>query len=233
MENNLDYFKGLSRKEYILKTYEIIKNEGIHAATTRRIAKELGCSSTCLYRYFESREELLYFAELRTLTSYINRLNEAEKHWENVWDIYVGIWDCYAREAFLNPEAYNLLFFTFNNEKLKDSILEYYNMFPEDIQHTNKFFYSMLQTSDFKGRDFEICKRCMDEGALSLNNAIQINRISCMLYKGYFKTILDEGIAPEEVNHRVNKFIADLDVAVFHLASDLKGYKGYKSYFYD
>ncbi|MDU1412785.1 MAG: TetR/AcrR family transcriptional regulator [Clostridium sp.] len=233
METNLDYFKGLSRKEYILKAYEIIKNEGIYAATTRRIAKELGCSSTCLYRYFDSREELLYFAELRTLTSYINRLNEAEKHWENVWDIYVGIWDCYAREAFVNPEAYNLLFFTFNNEKLKDSILEYYNMFPEDIQYTNKFFYSMLQTSDFVGRDFEICKRCMDEGTISLKNAIQLNRIACMLYKGYFKTILDEGINPKDVNDRVNEFISDLDISVFHLASDLQGYNGYKSYFYE
>lgn len=233
MDLNLNYFKGLSRKEYIEKTYEIIEKEGINAVTIRRIAKELGCSSASLYRYFSSREELLYFAELRVLTGYINRLNEAQKHWKNVWDTYVGIWDCYAREAFSNPEAYNLLFFTFDSGNFKNSIQEYYSMFPEDIKYTNTFFYKMLQTSDFMGRDFEVCKMCILEGALSSKNATQMNRISCTLYKGYLKTILDEGINPENINNRVNEFISDLEITVFNLASDLKGYKGYKSNFLD
>jgi len=45
------------------------------------------------------------------LTGYIDRLNEAEKSWKNMWQVYVGVWDCYATEAFHNPEAYNLLIF--------------------------------------------------------------------------------------------------------------------------
>ena len=32
-----------------------------------------------------------------------------------MWQVYVGVWDCYATEAFHNPEAYNLLFFRFGS----------------------------------------------------------------------------------------------------------------------
>lgn len=226
-EKNVTYFKGLTRQEYIQKTYDIIKKEGIEAVSIRRIAKELGCSSSSLYRYFESLSELLYYAELRTLTSYINRLNNAEKDWKCAWDIYVGVWDCYSREAFKNPEAYNLLFFEFTNVKLKKSIREYYEMFPEDIEFTNRFFFEMLQTSSFMARDFEMCKKCIQAGAIGYDEAKQLNRIICMLFKGYFKTVLDDGISDEEIEDRVRLFIEDVECTVYALASDMKGYSGY------
>ena len=80
---NNNYFKGLSKKDYIRKTQEIIQTEGREAAYIRRIAKEMGCSSTSLYRYFENQAELIYYAELNQLSGYIKRLNEAEKKWKN------------------------------------------------------------------------------------------------------------------------------------------------------
>lgn len=222
------YFKGLSRQDYIQKAHDIIQAEGVQAVSIRRIAQELHCSSACLYRYFDNLSELLYFAELRTLAGYIKSMDEAGKNWKNIWDIYVGIWDCYAREAFVHPEAYNRLFFTFTNEKLKRSIKEYYEMFPEDLCHTNQFFHEMLQKPDFMSRDFEICRRCIRAGAITMQNAIRLNRIICLLYKGYLKTVLDEGIAPEDVDERVKTFIDDVDTVVMMLAKDLKGYQGYR-----
>ena len=87
-----NYFKGLSRRDYIQKAHEIIQQEGIQAVSIRRIAKEMGCSSASLYRYFDNVSELLYYAELRILTGYIDRLNEAEKSWKNMWQVYVGVW---------------------------------------------------------------------------------------------------------------------------------------------
>lgn len=222
------YLKGLTRRDYIEKAYEIIQNDGIEYVSIRRIAKELGCSSASLYRHFESLSELLFYAELRTLKSYINELNNAEKTWENVWDIYVGVWDCYSRQAFLHPEAYNLLFFTFNNIKLKNSYIEYYEMFPEDIADTNRFFYEMLQTPDYMSRDFEMCKRCIRANAISYENAIRLNRIICLLFEGYLKKILDEGIDVNDIDARARQFINDTDHIILALASDLKGYKGYR-----
>lgn len=225
---NAGYFKGLTRRDYIEKAHEIIREEGSQAVSIRRIAKELGCSSASLYRHFENLSELLYYAELRTLSSYIQRLNEAEKNWHNMWEVYVGIWDCYAREAFRYPEAYNLLFFEYDNTKLHHSTMEYYEMFPEDIADTNRFFFKMLQTSDFMARDFSICEKCITSNAITYENAVRLNRMVCLLFGGYFKKVLDEGITENEIDDRVKLMVDDIDTVVMALAKDLKGYEGYR-----
>lgn len=227
MNGGSPYFKGLTKRDYIKKTQEIIRAEGREAASIRRIAKEMGCSSASLYRYFENQAELIYYAELNQLSGYIKRLNAAEKNWKNIWDRYVGIWDCYCREAFRNPDVYDLLFLKSENTKLNATITEYYEMFPEAVGETNQFFMAMLQQKDFMARDYEICKKCIEEGALAPETAHQLNRLSCMLYKGYFKTVADKGIQENEVDERVAEFVADLDWIVMNLAKDLKGYKGY------
>ncbi len=222
------YFKGLSRKDYVQKAHELIQREGVEAVSIRRIAKEMGCSSASLYRYFDDLSELLYYAELRTLNSYIKRLNQAEKGWKGAWDVYVGVWDCYSREAFSHPEAFELLFFKYTNEKLQSSIREYYEMFPGDLEETSRIFQEMLRCADFLGRDYEMCKRCVQEGVLRGEDAGQLNRMACNLFKGYFKTVLDEGIEEEQIDARVKDFIDDMDMVVRALAVDLKGYTGYK-----
>ena len=221
------YFKGLTKRDYIKKTQEIILSEGREAASIRRIAKEMGCSSASLYRYFDNQAELIYYAELNQLSGYITRLNEAQKNWSNIWEYYVGIWDCYCREAFRNPEVYDLLFLKSENTKLNASITEYYEMFPEAVGETNQFFMAMLRQKNFIARDYEICKQCIAEGALDEETAKRLNRMACLLYEGYFKEVVDKGIREEDVDARVAQYIEDLDWIVMRLATDLKGYKGY------
>ena len=227
IESATPYFKGLTKKDYIEKTREIIKQEGVDAVSIRRIAKEMGCSSASLYRHFDNLTELLYLAEIEVLKGYIDRLNEAQKGWTNIWDYYVGIWDCYCREAFRHPTAYNLLFLKFENDKLHASFKEYYNLFPEALENTNPFFMTMLETSDFMGRDFEICKKCIEEDALDYENAVRLNRLACLLYEGYFKYVVDHDVPEEKIDVYVDLYINDLDWIIVNMAKDLKGYKGY------
>ena len=52
MEKN--YFKGLTRRDYIQKVQKIIERDGEMDISIRKIARELGCSSAALYRYFDS-----------------------------------------------------------------------------------------------------------------------------------------------------------------------------------
>lgn len=226
-EVSSSYFKGLGRQDYIQKAHEIILNEGAKAVSVRRLAKEMGCSSTTLYRHFENREELLYYAELPTLRDYIKRLNDAEKKWQNVWELYVGVWYCYSTEAFRHPEAYNLLFLTNNNLELGHAIKEYYAMFPEDIENTSEIFREMLQTSEFQSRDMMMCNKCVREKVITQENGENLNRMVCMLFCGYLKMILDYGIQAADIEKQVLLFVADVDRIVHLLASDLQGYDRY------
>ncbi|WP_243155608.1 TetR/AcrR family transcriptional regulator [Dorea formicigenerans] len=226
-ERAQNYFKGLTRKDYIEKVCKIIERDGDEDLSIRRIAKELGCSSAALYRYFNSKSELMYYVSLNTLEDYIIRLNKAEETWTGVWDIYVGVWYCYSQEAFRHPKDYNRLFFEHTNEYLGGAIKEFYQMFPDNIGESNQFFAEMLGTADFWGRDYEMCKKCVKAGVLTPENGKVLNRMACTLYKGYLKGVLDDGINEEEIEGRVHLFIDDLDIIVKALAVDLQGYNGY------
>ena len=97
-------------------------------------------------------------------------------------------------------------------------------MFPGNIQHTSEFFLEMLNTPDFLGRDFEMCKKCVEAGVISYENAVKLNRMVCMIYKGYFKTIFDERPDIEEIKEIKKQCIADIESIVYALASDMKDY---------
>ena len=225
----MDYFKGLSRKDYIVKANEMIKQDGIDSVSIRKLATEMGCSSANLYRYFSNLEELIYYAQLAELKEYIISLNAAEKIWENVWEKYIGVWYCYCMEAFRKPVAYNLLFFNNYETTLGEAMGEYYQMFPEEIDESSTSFQAMLTNPEFLGRDFEMCKLCVKENAITYDNAIVLNRVVCLLYKGYLKTIMDKKITDEEtINKYVWDYVNDCEMAVKALALDLKGYKNYR-----
>ena len=224
----MDYFKGLSRKEYILKTAEMIKRDGIENLSIRKIAKELCCSSASLYRYFSGLDELIYYAELGQLKAYIQSINESSLIWENVWDKYVGIWYCYAMEAFRKPISYNLLFLTKKDIELDKAIVEFYDMFPEEIRTSTPLFRTMLRNPDFLGRDYEVCKVCIKSGVISEEKAVVLNRMVCFLYMGYFKNLMDKGVREESLDDYVWKFVEDTERIVFALADNLQGYTIYK-----
>ena len=127
------YFKDLSRKDYIERAYEIIEREGVEAVSIRRMAREFGCSSTSMYRYFTNVEELIYYANIIFLDEYLQRLKEQEGGWQDIWDRHFGIWEGYCRTAFDHPRAFNILFFSTTSKKLTNAIREFYEMFPERI----------------------------------------------------------------------------------------------------
>ncbi len=224
---NKKYFKGLTRKEYIELATRIANEQGINHLTIRRLADELNCSSAALYRYFKNKEELTYFVNLQVLETYIERLNKAQLIWDNPWDVYTGVWDCYAREAFTHTEAYDQLFFRHSNTILNDKINEYYKMFPNNITNANEIFQEMLSTADFMSRDYRMCIRCAEANAISYEKSKQLNRSVCMLFKGYFKTVQNEGIEKYGVDSWTRQCIDDIDMIIFSLADDLQGYKGY------
>ena len=127
------------------------------------------------------------------------------------------------------PIAYNLIFFNNYETALSEAIGEYYRMFPEEIDESSTTFQAMLTNPEFLGRDFEMCKLCIEDNAITYENAVMLNRIVCLLYKGYLKTIMDKTITDEDtINIYVWDFVSDCELIVRSLASDLKGYSNYK-----
>lgn len=216
MKSNSDktYFKDLNRKDYIKKAYEIIKDEGVQAISIRRIAKEMGCSSTCLYRYFKNLDELLFYAQMGFLNCYLEDLEKASKKWKTVWDQHLGVWECYTRAAFRYPNAFDMIFLHENSKNLDTAVVEYYHMFPENLSGFKEHLKKMLETPDFYERDFAMCMQCVEENQITLENAKKMNHMECTLYMGYLKEILTNGIEENRIEDRVRSFVIDVrDIA--------------------
>lgn len=218
------YFKELNRQVYIERACEIIKDEGAEAISIRRMAKEFQCSTTSMYRYFENVEELIYYAYIGYLDEYLEELNHYEKEWNDIWDMHIGIWVCYCRIAFKYPQAFDIVFFSASSRNLTTAIREYYDMFPERINIVSPYLQVMLQSTDLFERDMVMARRCAQAGVISMENAEKMNRMICLLYKGYLKEILDYGIAPEAVEERVQEFRRDVEDIVGMYASDTLGH---------
>ncbi|MDO4265549.1 MAG: TetR/AcrR family transcriptional regulator [Eubacteriales bacterium] len=204
------YFKDLSRRDYIERAYEIIENEGVEAVSIRRMAKEFGCSSTSMYRYFDNIEELIYYANLIYLDVYLKDLDSHESGWKTIWDTHIGIWEGYARTAFHHPQAFNIIFFSSTSRKLTNALREFYSMFPERINIVSPYLQVMLQSTDLKERDKVMTDRCVEAGVIEEKNAERMNHMVCTLYQGYLKGILDYGIQEEEIESQVQQFRQDV-----------------------
>lgn len=204
------YFKDLSRKDYVALASKIIHEEGVKSVSIRRIAKELGCSTAILYRYFENLDELLYYAQLDSLNEYILELSNHEKKWSNLWEIHFGIWEIYATEAFKKPEAFECIFYRNINRNLGESLQEYYEMFPNAIVQVGPLLKEMLKISNYYDRDMLICYKLVEAGEITEENAKKMNHIFCTLFLGYFKSVQEVGIEEEKVESLVKQFIGDI-----------------------
>lgn len=218
------YFKDLNRKDYIERAYEIIKNEGEAGVSIRRMAREFGCSTTCLYRYFENIDELIYYAYIIYLDEYLQVLHEKEKDWKDIWDMHIGIWEGYSRVAFTHPKAFDTIFFSPASRRLTNALREFYSMFPERINIVSPYLQVMLWSTNLFERDMVMAKRCVEAGVITMENARHMNRMICLLYKGYLKEILDYGIRPEDIEKGVQQFRRDVERIVDMLASDTLGH---------
>lgn len=217
------YIKNLTRRDYIAKAYEIVLNEGVEAVSIRRLARELGCSSTSLYRHFANLKELIFYVQIGFLKEYVEELQNHETRWENVWDMYIGIWECFSRQAFKEPKAFDCLFFGEQKDKLPQALREYYKMFPEGIQILSEHLQFMLQEGTFAKRDYFIALRCVEAGVISLENAKNLNKMCVYCFKGVFKGVLDED--PEDIEALVEEVVHCVTDAIRMYASDLLNVK--------
>lgn len=204
------YFKNLTRKDYIVKAWEIIAKEGYEAVSIRRLSKELHCSTTTMYRHFKNLDELLFFTHLSSLNTYIANIIIAAPTWKTPWDMHIGIWELYADQAFRNTEAFDLIFYRNYDKDVDESLKEYYEMFPEDLLNVPPIIGKMLKIPGFYERDYSMLENLIELGELTEATAKKINHIECNLYLGYFKYINDAHIPDDDIPEIVARFIGEL-----------------------
>ena len=95
---------------------------------------------------------------------------------------------------------------------------------PERINIVSPYRQVMLQSTVLFERDMVMAERCAQAGVITMGNAMNMNRMVCLLYKGYLKEILDYGLEPDEIEGKVQEFKRDVEVIVGIYASDTLGH---------
>lgn len=187
---------------FIEAANEIIEKEGIEAVTVRKVADIAGYNSATLYNYFENLEHLIFFASMKYLKEYALALPAYVEGYKNALDKYLRIWKCFSHYAFTNPKIYNIIFFESFSSSLKDSIKEYYAIFPEELVAKSEDLLTMLLEQNIYHRNISILKSCVKEGFIEERYLEEINEMTLLIFQGMFLKIFQQ-----QVNYTVDEAV--------------------------
>lgn len=175
---------------FIESTHKIIDTEGIENVTVRKVADLAGYNVATLYNYFNNLNHLIFFASLRCLKKYAITLPEYTKGISEPLALYLKIWECFNKFAFLDPHAYQLIFCGDHGADYNQSIKLYYDIFPEELPSDGLRFFPMLLENDLHKRDYANLKNAAVEGLLSDDQLLDISSINSMIFSGMLSRFL-------------------------------------------
>jgi len=182
----------LSKEAYIALTCDLIAADGIETVTIRNLARKLHCSSASLYRHFDNLEQLLVFASLRFLKSYIAEVAVILSSNKLELETYFKVWNIFIRCSFDQPKIFQYVFFNKYRDMFKKAVEVYYQTLSDDIHDIEPMWHPMLAGDSIHLRDRYLLMHCI---SLSHNNYSEIETASDLIiyiYKGMLNSLIDE-----------------------------------------
>ncbi len=190
--------KKLQRKRmlayFVEATSKIIEEEGLEKVTIRKVADIAGYNSATLYNYFEDLDHLIFFTSIKYLREYSLELSKIISSSDDSLNVFLKIWECFCKFSFNKPQIFYNIFFSKHKDKLRDTISEYYSVFPEDLGGNSGEVLSMLRCKSIFERDKIIMKPLVNDGIIDPDNFDMVNKTIIYCYQG----ILQESIVENE-----------------------------------
>ena len=202
---------GTRMKKYLVQaTLNILKSEGIDSIKIRRIAKDVGCTSTVIYKHFEDLEHLIAFAAIRILKDYIQDFRELMSNGNlSIMEIYLCSWEHFAHYAFENIHIFELLFFGKYKKDIGDIILDYFHLFNDEVE-TKDFdalSASVLFSGDLRERSKILLRRAAAVGELSFGDVSMLSDMLASLFHGILLEYKDKYREPGMAQEGTEKFL--------------------------
>ena len=184
------------KRQFVDTAYRILKEEGVGEIKIRRIADELKCTSTVVYRYFENVNHLIALASIRFLNDYFadfKRITGDPKGMSHPYEMNLEIWDCLAHHAMKNIAVYENLFFGQYKEELGEIIFEYYQLYLDSDEQTfDGYTTSILFNDDLEQRDLVLLRRAAAAGEISMKDTEVLSKLETYLFHGVLLKYMGE-----------------------------------------
>ena len=201
--------KEIQRKRmltyFVEATNDIIEKDGLESVTIRKIADIAGYNSATLYNYFENLEHLVFFASMKYFKEYSLGISDYIKDTKDELEALLKIWEFFCKHSFSKPKIYYNIFFSKHKDKLKETINEYYDIFPEEFgQHTDQI-NEMLKGKNIYERNKIILQPLINSGYIKPEDLEIINDIIVYTYQSllYNIVVLEEEYDINELTKKV------------------------------
>ena len=198
---------GMNKKQQFLNvTYEILNEEGVAGVSIRRLAKEVGCTSTVIYRYFDNVEHLIIMASVRYLERYIADFKRYTKEIRNPLELNLTLWERFDTYALEKVDVFEMLFFGKYKESLVDIIYEYYELFSEKFENMDGLLVSVVFNGNIRERDYIMYRRAASMGYIELDAAEKLSYMDAYMFHGLLMEYKFCKLEKEEIEMNAKKF---------------------------
>lgn len=136
-------------REYVVRTYDMLVQEGYENISIRKIAEALDCNTATLYRYFGTLDDLIAIASVRCLQPYYQDIAAISTDTPNPIEIDLLTWQIFAYNAFRNAPMFENLFFN-PDRPATDALTRYFELFPEDRSMLKEYLFPITQNNDLR-----------------------------------------------------------------------------------
>lgn len=176
---------------FIDATVRIIEEEGIENVTIRKVSDLAGYNSATIYNYFGDLSHLIFFASLKVLRKYTRALPAYMEKGNNPLEKYLLLWECFCQYSFSEPQIYYAIFSSDVGGDPKELMDEYYDLFPDDLDHLPPDLKPMFLESNITNRDRIAMKKCVEAGYIKEANAEHIHEMIKLMWQGMLTLVLN------------------------------------------
>ncbi|MDL2218305.1 TetR/AcrR family transcriptional regulator [Christensenellaceae bacterium OttesenSCG-928-M15] len=189
---------------FITAAETLLREDGIHDLTIRKVAQEAGYSSATLYSYFKDLDELILFASLKYRREYLKKLSEEITETMTSLEQYRNIYRLFSFYAFREPEIYMNMYFGRHSGNLGEIATTYYELFPEEKAGSRT---PIVQCQHEKIDIYENAKcsltYIMNDGHIQQQNLEMAAQLLVRVHESFLQDVCtDNAIDPEEHTKR-------------------------------
>ena len=185
----------------------VILEEGLGAASIRRVSTMAGYSSGTLYLYFEDMDELISMALVSYLSGYVRDLIETTDENETPDERYRRSWVLFCKHGFAHPKEYLELFFGPKSESMDAIAKKYYELFPEELHYANGLILTMLERGTLIERNRAILEPLAAERGLSEHETSIANDLTIAYFHMFLLEATKHNLSDEEVATFTDRFL--------------------------
>lgn len=195
------------RREYIDAAYKILDEEGLESISIRKVADAVGSSSAALYKHFDNLDELISYASIRFLNGYATDTQMMSKVDLDPLQLNIQLWECFVYYAFKNVPIFERMFFSETTQTMDQTMLEYYQLFPEELKNMSTYMVMVMENGDLFDRDYRMLIRGVDAGLIEFESASYLRDVDTYLFHGMLASFRTSYKDKEVQRHATRRFM--------------------------